>query len=51
MAKLIVADITVTMEGMKASWAWRGVSMGASSLGDAYRLEAPSSSDKPGMQG
>ena len=33
MVKLMTADITVTISGTNASWAWRGVSMGASRNG------------------
>src|SRR4249919_4399181 len=51
MAKLIVADITVTMEGTKANWAWRGVSMAGVSAGDAARLVAAAGADKPSHEG
>src|SRR4249919_2034817 len=51
MAKLIVADITVTMEGTKANWAWRGVSMAGVSAGDAARLVTAAGADKPSCEG
>ena len=41
------ADITVTISGTKANWAWRGLSIGGASAEGQHRLGRHGGSDKP----